>query len=631
MRAQKIIQMEKGNINIQAENIFPIIKKFLYTDQEIFLRELVSNAVDATSKLKKLASLGEFKGELGDLKIEISVDKELKTITIKDRGIGMTSQEVKKYINQVAFSGAEEFVKKYKEDDKSSGIIGHFGLGFYSSFMVAKKVQIRSKSFKKSKGCLWECDGSPKFSLNDSDKKDRGTEVVLFVSEDAEEFLEETKISSLLTKYCKFLPVEIKFGTNKRTEKDKKGKEFEIEEDNIINNTNPLWKKSPSKLKSADYASFYREIYPYNFDQPLFHIHLNVDFPFNLTGVLYFPKISPSVDLNKNKIQLYCNQVFVTDTVEGVVPDFLALLHGIIDSPDIPLNVSRSALQSDSNVKKISSHISKKVSDKLKKMFKEDRKDFESKWNDMKLIVEYGMLSDEKFYDRASDFSLYPSVDGSFYTMKEFSEKIKDSQKDKDGKTIYLYASDKNSQHSYISQAQDRGYEVLLLDSPIISHLIQKFESKLENSSFVRVDSDSIDNLIKQEVKVESILSEKEKEKLKPLIEKALPKEGFSVVFENLSPSSSPFSITISEFMRRMKEMSMTGGGGMMGMQNMPDSYNLVINSNHNLISKIIKAKGVKKNKLIQSSINLALLSQNLLKGELLTNYIKDSFENLKD
>ena len=623
--------MEKGNINIQAENIFPIIKKFLYTDQEIFLRELVSNAVDATSKLKKLASLGEFKGELGDLKIEISVNKESKTITIKDRGIGMTSQEVKKYINQVAFSGAEEFVKKYKEDDKSSGIIGHFGLGFYSSFMVAKKVQIRSKSFKKSKGCLWECDGSPKFSLNDSDKKDRGTEVVLFVSEDAEEFLEETKISSLLTKYCKFLPVEIKFGTNKRTEKDKKGKEFEIEEDNIINNTNPLWKKSPSKLKSDDYAAFYREIYPYNFDQPLFHIHLNVDFPFNLTGVLYFPKIGPSVDLNKNKIQLYCNQVFVTDTVEGVVPDFLALLHGIIDSPDIPLNVSRSALQSDSNVKKISSHISKKVSDKLKKMFKDDRKDFETKWNDMKLIVEYGMLSDEKFYDRASDFSLYPSVEGSFYTMKEFSEKIKDSQKDKDGKTIYLYASDKNSQHSYISQAQDRGYEVLLLDSPIISHLIQKFESKLENSSFVRVDSDSIDNLIKQEVKVESILSEKEKEKLKPLIEKALPKEGFTVVFENLSPSSSPFSITISEFMRRMKEMSMTGGGGMMGMQNMPDSYNLVINSNHKLISKIIKAKGVKKNKLIQNSINLALLSQNLLKGELLTNYIKDSFENLKD
>ena len=622
--------MEKGNINIQAENIFPIIKKFLYTDQEIFLRELVSNAVDATSKLKKLASIGEFKGDMGDLRIEVSIDKTAKTITIKDKGIGMTSQEVKKYINQVAFSGAEEFVKKYKEDDKSSGIIGHFGLGFYSSFMVAKKVQIKTKSHKKSKGCLWECDGSPKFSLNDFEKKDRGTEVVLFVSDDALEFLEDSKISSLLNKYCKFLPIEIKFGTNKKTEKDKKGKEVEIEEDNIINNTNPLWKKSPSKLKAEDYASFYREVYPYNFEQPLFHIHLNVDFPFNLTGVLYFPKISPSVDLNKNKIQLYCNQVFVTDSVEGVVPDFLGLLHGIIDSPDIPLNVSRSALQSDSNVKKISSHISKKVSDKLKKMFKDDRKNFESKWNDMKLIVEYGMLSDEKFYDRASEFSLYPNTDDSFFTMKEFSEKIKDSQKDKDGKVIYLYASDKNAQHSYIAQAKERGYEVLLLDSPIISHLVQKFESKIENSSFVRVDSDSIDNLIKQEVSLDSVLSDKEKDKLKPLIEEALPKEGFTIIFENLPPTSSPFSITISEFMRRMKEMSMTGGGGMMGMQNMPDSYNLIINTNHKLVSKILKTKGVGKKKLIQNAINLALLSQNLLRGEALTNYINNSFDNLK-
>ncbi len=622
--------MEKGNINIQAENIFPIIKKFLYTDQEIFLRELVSNAVDATSKLKKLASIGEFKGDMGDLKIEVSIDKTAKTITIKDRGIGMNSQEVKKYINQVAFSGAEEFVKKYKEDDKSSGIIGHFGLGFYSSFMVAKKVQIKTKSYKKSKGCLWECDGSPRFSLNDFEKKDRGTEVVLFISDDALEFLEDSKISSLLNKYCKFLPIEIKFGTNKKTEKDKKGKEVEIEEDNIINNTNPLWKKSPSKLKAEDYASFYREVYPYNFEQPLFHIHLNVDFPFNLTGVLYFPKISPSVDLNKNKIQLYCNQVFVTDSVEGVVPDFLGLLHGIIDSPDIPLNVSRSALQSDSNVKKISSHISKKVSDKLKKMFKDDRKNFESKWNDMKLIVEYGMLSDEKFHDRASEFSLYPNTDDSFFTMKEFSEKIKDSQKDKDGKVIYLYASDKNTQHSYIAQAKERGYEVLLLDSPIISHLVQKFESKIENSSFVRVDSDSIDNLIKQEVSLDSVLSDKEKDKLKPLIEEALPKEGFTIIFENLPPTSSPFSITISEFMRRMKEMSMTGGGGMMGMQNMPDSYNLIINTNHKLVSKILKTKGVGKKKLIQNAINLALLSQNLLRGEALTNYINNSFDNLK-
>lgn len=621
--------MEKGNINIQAENIFPIIKKFLYTDQEIFLRELISNAVDATSKLKKLSSIGEYKGDLGDLKIEVLIDKPSKTITIKDRGIGMTSQEVKKYINQVAFSGAEEFVKKYKDDDNKSGIIGHFGLGFYSSFMVADNVQIKTKSYKKSKGCLWECDGSPKFSLSDIDKKERGTEVVLFVSDDATEYLEDSKISSLLNKYCKFLPVEIKFGTTKKTEKNKKGKEIEIEEDNIVNNTNPLWKKSPSKLKSEDYSSFYRELYPYNFDQPLFHIHLNVDFPFNLTGVLYFPKISPSVDLNKNKIQLYCNQVFVTDSVEGVVPDFLGLLHGVIDSPDIPLNVSRSALQSDSNVKKISSHISKKVSDKLKKMFKDDRKNFESKWNDMKLIIEYGMLSDEKFYDRANEFSLYPNVDGSFFTMNEFSEKIKETQKDKDGKIIYLYASDKSSQHSYIAQAKNKGYEVLLLDSPIISHLVQKFESKIENSSFVRVDSDSIDNLIKQDVKVESVLTDKEKDKLKPLIEESLPKEGFTVVFENLPPTSSPFSITISEFMRRMKEMSMTGGG-MMGMQNMPDSYNLVINTNHKLISKILKTKGVGKKKLIQNAVNLALLSQNLLKGEELTNYINNSFDNLK-
>ncbi len=622
--------MEKGNINIQAENIFPIIKKFLYTDQEIFIRELISNAVDATSKLKKLASIGEFKGDLGDLKIEVSIDKTAKTISIKDRGIGMTSQEVKKYINQVAFSGAEEFVKKYKEDDKNSGIIGHFGLGFYSSFMVAKTVQIKTKSYKKSKGCLWECDGSPKFSLNDVEKKDRGTEVILFVSDDATEFLEDSKISSLLNKYCKFLPVEIKFGTNKKTEKNKKGKEIEVEEDNIINNTNPLWKKSPSKLQAEDYSSFYREVYPYNFDQPLFHIHLNVDFPFNLTGVLYFPKISPSVDLNKNKIQLYCNQVFVTDSVEGVVPDFLGLLHGIIDSPDIPLNVSRSALQSDSNVKKISSHISKKVSDKLNKMFKDDRKNFELKWNDMKLIVEYGMLSDEKFYERATDFYLFPDVNDSFFTMKEFADKIKDTHKDKDGKIIYLYASDLNSQHSYISQAKERGFDVLLLDSPIISHLIQKFESKMDKSSFVRVDSDSIDKLIPQEVTVDSVVTDKEKDKLKPLIEEALPKEGFTVVFENLPPSSSPFSITISEFMRRMKEMSMTGGGGMMGMQNMPDSYNLVINTNHKLISKILKTKGVSKKKLIQNSINLALLSKNLLKGEALTNYINNSFDNLK-
>ena len=621
--------MEKGQINIQTENIFPIIKKFLYTDQEIFLRELVSNAVDATTKLKKLASIGEFKGEMGDTKIDISIDKKNKTITITDRGIGMSADEVKKYINQVAFSGAEEFVQKYKEDKKDSGIIGHFGLGFYSSFMVSKKVVIKTKSFRsKEKPCIWECDGSPNFSLKEGKKKDRGTEIILHIDDDSKDYLEDSKISNLLKKYCRFIPVEIKFGQNEKTEKDKKGKEKKILEDNIINNTNPLWKKSPSKLKDEDYSSFYRELYPMNFDTPLFHIHLNVDFPFNLTGVLYFPKVAPNVDLNKNKIGLYCNQVFVTDSIEGVVPDFLALLHGVIDSPDIPLNVSRSALQSDSNVKKISSHISKKVSDRLNKMFKDDRKNFETKWNDMKLIVEYGMLSDEKFYERSEKFALYPNVDGSFFTMKEFSEKIKETHKDKDGKTIYLYSSNLDSQDYYINQAKEKGYEVLLLDSPIISHLIQKFESKMENCSFVRVDSDTIGNLIKKEDKIESVLTDKEKEKLKPLIEECLPKEGFSVIFESLSPASVPFSVTQSEFMRRMKEMSAVGGGGF-GMQNMPDTYNVVVNSNHKLISKILKSKGAKKKSLVQHSIDLALISQNLLKGKALTNYINRNFEDL--
>ena len=621
--------MEKGQINIQTENIFPIIKKFLYTDQEIFLRELVSNAVDATTKLKKLSSIGEFKGKIGDTKIEISIDKKKKTISILDKGIGMTSEEVKKYINQVAFSGAEEFVQKYKEEKKDSGIIGHFGLGFYSSFMVSKKVEIKTKSYKqKEKACVWECDGSPNFSLKEGKKKDRGTEIILHVDDESKDYLEESKISSLLKKYCSFIPVEIKFGQNEKTEKDKKGKDVKILEDNIINNTSPLWKKSPAKLKDDDYANFYRELYPMNFDTPLFHIHLNVDFPFNLTGVLYFPKVAPNVDLNKNKIQLYCNQVFVTDSIEGVVPDFLALLHGVIDSPDIPLNVSRSALQSDSNVKKISSHISKKVSDRLHKMFKDDRENFASKWNEMKLIVEYGMLSDEKFYERADQFALYPNINGEFFTMKEFSEKIKETQKDKDGKVIYLYTNDLDSQDYYINQAKDKGYEIMLLDSPIISHLIQKFESKMENCSFVRVDSDTIDKLIKKDSLIESVLTEKEQEKLKPLVEDCLPKEGFSVLFESLSPSVVPFSITQSEFMRRMKEMSAVGGGGL-GMQNMPDSYNLVINSNHKLISKILKSKGKKKKDLIQHSIDLALISQNLLKGKSLTNYINRNFKDL--
>ena len=622
--------MAKGKIKVQAENIFPIIKKVLYTDQEIFLRELVSNAVDATTKLKKLSSVNEVKGDLGSLTIEVVVNKADSTISIIDKGVGMTAEEVKQYINQVAFSGAEDFLKKYEDSNDKSGIIGHFGLGFYSAFMVADKVQICTKSHvKKEKACFWECDGSPEYILKDSDKKERGTEIILHVSEDAKDYLEDTKISSLLSKYCKFLPVEIKFGTKTRKEKNEQGDEVDVVEDNIINNPVPAWTKAPKKLEDKDYKDFYRELYPLNFDEPLFNIHLNVDFPFELTGILYFPKINPNIDLNRQKIQLYCNQVFVTDSLEGVVPDFLALLQGVIDSPDIPLNVSRSALQTDSNVKKISAHISKKVSDRLKDMFKKNRSDFESKWKDMQIIVEYGMLSDEKFYERSQDFALYKTVDNKFYTISEFSESIKEKHKDKDGKIIYLYTNNLDLQHMYVSKSQEKGYEVLVLDSPIVSHLIQKLESKLENVSFVRVDSDIIDNLIKKDEKIESVLSEKDQNKLKPLFEKALPSETFSVSFDSLSPSSPPIAITQSEFMRRMKEMSMTGGGPMMGMGNMPDSYNLVVNSNHPLISKINGLKGKNKSTLIKKSIDLALLANNLLKGEALTNYINDSFENL--
>ncbi len=624
--------MSKGKIKVQAENIFPIIKKFLYTDQEIFLRELVSNAVDATTKLKKLSSIGEFKGDLGDLKIEVVVNKEDKTISIIDRGIGMTSDEVKQYINQVAFSGAEDFLKKYEDKDDNSGIIGHFGLGFYSAFMVADKVQILTKShIVKESACSWECDGSPEYSLKSIDKKDRGTEIILSISKDAEEYLEDTKISSLLTKYCKFLPIEIKFGTTTKKEKNDKDEEIDVVEDNIINNPKPAWTIAPKKLKDQDYKDFFKELYPFNFEDPLFHIHLNVDFPFELTGILYFPRINQSVDLNRQKIQLYCNQVFVTDSLEGVVPDFLALLQGVIDSPDIPLNVSRSALQSDANVKKISSHISKKVSDRLKDMFKKDRADFEQKWKDMNIIVEYGMLSDDKFYDRSQDFCLYKTVDDKFYTIDEFTELIKEKQKNKDGKIVYLYTNNTDGQHMYISKAKEKGYEVLVLDSPIVSHVIQKLESKLSDASFVRVDGDIVDNLIKKDSKIESVLSDKEQDKLKGLFEKSLPKDGFLVSFEPLSPSSSPITITQSEFMRRMKEMSVTGGGPMMGMGNMPDTYNVVINSNHKLISKINSLKGKKKSVVIQQSIDLALLSQNLLKGAGLTNYIDNCFNGLSD
>tara|TARA_B100001142_G_scaffold319875_1_gene363978 strand:+ start:12997 stop:14871 length:1875 start_codon:yes stop_codon:yes gene_type:complete len=624
--------MAKGKIKVQADNIFPIIKKFLYTDQEIFLRELVSNAVDATTKLKKLSSIGEVKGDLGDLKIEIVLNKEDKTISIIDKGIGMTSDEVKQYINQVAFSGAEDFIKKYDDKDDKSGIIGHFGLGFYSAFMVAERVQIRTKShINNTKACSWECDGSPEYVLKDIDKNDRGTEIVLFISEDANEYLEDAKISNLLNKYCKFLPVEIKFGTTTKKEKNDKDEDVEFVEDNIINNPKPAWTIPPKQLKPQDYKDFFRELYPFNFEEALFHIHLNVDFPFELTGILYFPKINPSMDLNKQKIQLYCNQVFVTDSLEGVVPDFLALLQGVIDSPDIPLNVSRSALQSDANVKKISSHISKKVSGRLNDMFKKDRADFESKWTDMNIIVEYGMLSDEKFYDRSQDFALYKTVGNKFYTMSEFTELIKENQKNKDNKIVYLYTNNPDTQHMYISKATEKNYQVLVLDSPIVSHVIQKLESKLDNASFVRVDSDIVDNLIKQDSKIESVLSEKEQEKIKSLFEKCLGKEGFVVSLQPLSPDSPAIAITQAEFMRRMKEMSMTGGGGMMGMGAMPDSFNVIINSNHKLIDKIQKMKGKKQTSLVQQAIDLALLSQNLLKGESLTKYIDNCFSGLSN
>ena len=625
--------MATGKIKVTTENIFPIIKKFLYSDHEIFLRELVSNAVDATSKLKALSSLGEVKGDVGTPLVEVKVDKEAKTITISDNGIGMTSEEVKKYINQVAFSGAEEFVKKYDDKVEDAGIIGHFGLGFYSAFMVAENVEIYTKSYQDESAVKWSCDGSPKFKLEETDKETRGTDIVLHIADDSVEFLEDARISELLNKYCKFLPVAIKFGTKEITNKEGEGDdEKEVKEtvDNIINNPSPAWTKSPSSLKEDDYKSFHRELYPMNFEEPLFHIHLNVDYPFNLTGILYFPKLKQNVDMNKNKIQLYCNQVFVTDSVEGIVPEFLTMLQGVIDSPDIPLNVSRSYLQSDANVKKISSHITKKVADKLNEMFKGDRKAFEEKWEDMKVIVEYGMLTEKKFFDKAEKFALYQNVDGDYSTWTEYLEKIKINQVDKDGKTVVLYTNDKEAQHSYIAEAKEKSYDVLVLDGPIISHLIQKLETEKENISFVRVDADAMDKLIQKGEEIPSVLSEADETSLKETIEGVLPKEQYTVQFESMSPSSSPFTVTQSEFMRRMKEMSATGGGGMFGMNNMPEMYNLVVNGNHPLVSKIIGEKDVDAQKgMLKEATDLAKLSQGLLKGEELTLFIKNRYNDL--
>lgn len=625
--------MATGKIKVSTENIFPIIKKFLYSDHEIFLRELVSNAVDASSKLKALSSLGEIKGDVGSPLVEVKVDKEAKTITISDNGIGMTSEEVKKYINQVAFSGAEEFVKKYDDKVEDAGIIGHFGLGFYSAFMVAENVEIRTKSYKDEPAVKWECDGSPQFKLNETDKEGRGTDIILYIAEDSVEFLEEAKISELLNKYCKFLPVAIKFGTKEVTHKEGEGEDAkEVKEtvDNIINNPSPAWTKSPSSLEDEDYKAFHKELYPMNFEEPLFHIHLNVDYPFNLTGVLYFPKLKQNMDMNKNRIQLYCNQVFVTDSVEGIVPEFLTLLQGVIDSPDIPLNVSRSYLQSDGNVKKISSHITKKVADKLNEMFKSDRKAFEEKWEDMKVIVEYGMLSEKKFFDKAEKFALYKNVDGAYATWDEYLEKVKVNQVDKDGKTVVLYTNDKEAQHSYIAEAKEKSYDVLVLDGPIVSHLIQKLETEKENVSFVRVDADSIDKLINKGEDIPSVLSEADEKSLKETIEGVVSKEQYTVQFESLSPSSSPLTITRSEFMRRMNEMSASGGGGMFGMNNMPDMYNIVVNGNHPLVGKILAEKDADQQKaMIKQATDLAKLSQGLLKGEDLTQFIKNRYNDL--
>ena len=621
-----------GKINVQTENIFPIIKKFLYSDHEIFLRELVSNAVDATQKLKTLAALGEFKGELGDLKLEIEVDKKAKTIVIKDKGLGLTKDEVEKYITQIAFSGAEEFVQKYKDKAEANAMIGHFGLGFYSAFMVAKKVEIYSLSYKDGATAVrWECDGSPEYKIEEiSNRTQRGTNIVLHIADDSEEFLEDSRIETLLKKYCKFLPVEIKFGTRKEWKKEEgQEKDTEIEVENIINNPAPAWTKKPADLKDEDYKSFYRELYPMQFEDPLFHIHLNVDYPFNLTGILYFPKVSNKFEVQKDKIQLYCNQVFVTDNVENIVPDFLTLLRGVIDSPDIPLNVSRSYLQADSSVKKIAAHVTKKVADKLEELFKKDREDFEKKWDDIKLFVEYGMISDEKFYEKAVKFALLKNTDGKHFTFEEYESHVKPVQTDKDKKVIYLYTSNVEEQHAYIASAKERGYDVLVLDGPFDAHFINHLESKLKDTSLVRVDSETVDKLIKKDETQPSKLNEEQQKSLQPVIEAVVPKEKFTVSFESLSEKDAPVMITRPEFMRRMKDMSALGGGGGMNFYgNLPDMYNLVVNSNHPLIGKILaEADGGKQSQLAKQACDLAMLSQGLLKGEELTKFIKRSIE----
>ncbi len=622
---------EKGTISISTENIFPIIKKFLYSDHEIFLRELISNAVDATQKIKRLTSMGEFKGELGDLTIEVKVDKKKKTITISDKGIGMTDEEVKKYINQIAFSGAEDFVEKFKDAKDVDEIIGKFGLGFYSSFMVSKKVEITTKSYKEdTEAAHWTCDGSTEFELKDGKRKTRGTDVILHIDKDNTEFLEDYRIQQILEKYSKFLPIPVKFGEKDESvedgkDKDDKPKYKTVKVDNIINNTTPLWTKAPAELKDEDYIKFYKELYPFSED-PLFWIHLNVDYPFNLTGILYFPKIKNDFEIQKNKIQLYSRQVFITDEVKDVVAEFLMLLHGVIDSPDIPLNVSRSFLQSDSSVKKINAHITKKVADKLGELFKKDRKVFQEKWDDIGIFVKYGMISEEKFEEKAKKFILLKNVDSKYFTFDEYRKHVEPNQTDKDKNVVYLYTTDPGKQHTYIETAKSKGYDVLQLDTMIDSHFVNHLEQKLEKTQLKRVDAETIDKLIQKDEKIESVLSKDDEEKIKGIFEKAINNGQMTVLVESLSPSDMPATITMSEFMRRMKDMAATGGGGFPMMGGMPDQYNLTINGNHTMINKILKVKKKENGiKLAKQAYDLAMLSQNMLSGAELTDFIKRS------
>ncbi|OKL40959.1 molecular chaperone HtpG [Pontibacter flavimaris] len=599
---------ERGNISIHTENIFPIIKKFLYSDHEIFLRELVSNAVDATQKIKRLSSIGEYKGELGELKVKVAVDKEAKTITISDNGLGMTAEEIKKYINQIAFSGATEFVERYKDAsaDKDQ-IIGQFGLGFYSAFMVAERVEIITKSYQEgAEAARWDCDGSTEFTITSAERAERGTDVILHVAQDSEEFLETARIRTILDKYCKFLPVPVEF------------------EGETINNPNPIWTKQPSDLKDEDYKEFYKELYPFS-EPPLFWIHLNVDYPFNLTGILYFPKLKNDFEIQRNKIQLYSRQVFITDEVKDVVPEFLMLLHGVIDSPDIPLNVSRSFLQADASVKKINTYITKKVADKLAEIFRKDRETFEKNWDDISVFVKYGMLSDDKFYEKAKDFVLLQSTEGKYYTIEEYKALVQANQTNKSEQLVLLYTSDAEKQHAFVEAAQSRGYDVLKLDSVIDSHFIGLLEQKLEKTTLKRVDSETIDKLVEKDETKESVLNDTEKEELKKVYEEAISNQHMHVEVAPLAPDDAPVVITLPEFMRRMKDMSRSGGGGMMFMGDMPDTYNVTINANHPLNQRVLKAE--EKSKLARQAFDLALLSQNMLSGAALTSFVKRSFE----